>query len=63
MYLILGDSLFRMYVDGLLVRCIDDNVAQRILNDIHGSTTYIFLIGGHFTAKSTAFKILRTGYY
>jgi hypothetical protein len=36
---------------------------QKILNEIHRSTTSIVHIGGHFVAKSTFFKILRIGYY
>jgi hypothetical protein len=62
-YMILGNSLFQRFVDGLLLRCIDDNATQNILNEIHGSTRSNVHIGGHFAAKSTAFKILRIGYY
>jgi hypothetical protein len=34
-----------------------------ILKEIHGSTDSDIHIGGHFVAKATAHKILRTGYY
>jgi hypothetical protein len=34
-----------------------------ILRKNHGSTDYDIHIGGHFVAKATAHKILRTGYY
>jgi hypothetical protein len=54
--------LFRRFVDGLLLRCIDDNATQKILNEIHESTSIVH-IGGHFATKVTAFKIIRTGYY
>jgi hypothetical protein len=57
-YLIIGDSLFRRSVDGLLLRCIDDNATQRILNEIHGSTTSIVHIGGHFLLKPLLLKSL-----
>jgi hypothetical protein len=62
-YLILGNSLFQRSVDGLLLRCIDDITTQKILKQIHGSTDSNLHIGGHFAAKTIAFKILRTRYY
>jgi hypothetical protein len=46
-----------------LLRCVDDTTAQKILKEIHGSTDSNIHIGGHFVAKATAHKILRTGYY
>jgi hypothetical protein len=55
-YLILGDSLFRRFVDGLLLRCIDDNATQKILNEIHGSTISIVHIGGHFIPNPLLLK-------
>jgi hypothetical protein len=59
-YLILGTSLFRRTVDGLLLHCVDDTAGQIFLKQIHGSTDSDIHIGGHFVAKATAFKILRT---
>jgi hypothetical protein len=62
-YIILGDFLFRRYVDGLLLRCVNDKEEQKLLHKIHGSTSSVIHIGGHFSAKATAFKIIRNGYY
>jgi hypothetical protein len=31
--------------------------------EIHGSSTFVIHIGGHFSAKDTSFKIIRNGYY
>jgi hypothetical protein len=62
-YLILGNTIYRRYVDGILLRCVDDNVAQNILNELHGSANSNIHFGGHFTAKDTTFKIIRAGYF
>jgi hypothetical protein len=62
-YIILGDSLFRRSVDGLLLRCVNDEEAHKLLHEVHGSSTSVIHIGGHFSAKATAFKIIRNGYY
>jgi hypothetical protein len=34
-----------------------------LLHEIHGSSTSVIHIDGHFSAKATAFKIIRNGYY
>jgi hypothetical protein len=62
-YLILSTSLFHRTVDKLLLCCVNDTVAQKILKQINGSTDSNIHIGGHFVAKVTTHKILRTGYY
>jgi hypothetical protein len=62
-YMILGNSLFQRSVNGLLLRCIDDNTSQNILNKIHGSIRSNVHVGGHFVAKATALKIIRIGCY
>jgi hypothetical protein len=62
-YIILGDSLFTIFADGLLLRCVNDEEAHKILHEIHGSSTSVIHIGGHFYVKFFAFKIIRNGYY
>jgi hypothetical protein len=62
-YMILGTSLFRKSVNGLLLRCVENTSTQNILKQIHGSADSCIHIGGHFTAKATTHKILRTIYY
>jgi hypothetical protein len=59
----LGNILFHISDDGLLLRCIDDKVAQNVLNEFHGSVDSNLHIGGHFAGKATAFKIIRAGYF
>jgi hypothetical protein len=46
-----------------LLHCVDNTTSQNILKEIHGSTDSSIHIGGHFVSKTTAHKILRTGYY
>jgi hypothetical protein len=58
-YIILGISLFSRTTDGLLLRCVDDTTSQKTLKKINGSIDLYIHIGGHFTAKSTSFKILK----
>jgi hypothetical protein len=42
---------------------VNDEEAHKLLHEIHGSSIFVIHIGGHFSAKSIAFKILRNGYY
>jgi hypothetical protein len=58
-YLILGTLLFRMSTDGISLRCIQA-ISYVMLEKLHGTDEYNIHIGGHFAAKSTASKILRT---
>jgi hypothetical protein len=62
-YIILGDFLFRRFADGLLLRCVNDEEAHKLLFEIHGSSASVIHIDGHFFAKDTTFKIIRNGYY
>jgi hypothetical protein len=62
-YIILGDSLFRIYVDGLLLRCVNFDEEQKILHEIHGSSPFVIHIGGNFSTKYIAFKIKLNDYY
>ena len=62
-YVILGDFLFRRSVDGILLRCVNNEEAQKLLHETHGSSDSVMHIGGHFYAKTVAFKIIRKGYY
>jgi transposase InsO family protein len=43
---------------GVLLRCLDPQEAQKIMFEFHDS-----LCGGHHFWKTTAYKILRVGYY
>ena len=43
-------------MDGVLLRCIDNNKIKKFLEQFHD-------IGGHFSPNTTAYKIMRVGYY
>jgi hypothetical protein len=62
-YIILGDFLFRRSADGILLRCVNNEEAHKLLQETHGSSDSVIHVGGHFSAKATAFKIIRNGYY
>jgi hypothetical protein len=62
-YAIIGDFLFRRSVDGLLLRCVNTEEAHKLLQETHGSSNFVIHVGGHFSAKTTAFKIIKKGYY
>jgi hypothetical protein len=61
-YIIIGDFLFRSSVDGMLLHCVNNEEAQKLLQETHGSSNSVIL-GGHFFAKTTTFNIIRKGYY
>jgi len=55
--------LFRRFVDGILIRCVNNEEAHKLLHETHGSLDYVIHVGGHFSAKSISFKIIINGYY
>jgi hypothetical protein len=62
-YVIIGDLLFRRSVNGILLRCVNNEEAQKLLQENHGSQNCVIYVVGHFYAKTIAFKIIRKGYY
>lgn len=44
--------------DGIIWRCVDQNESREILRDLH-----LGKCGGHFSACTTAHKIMCVGYY
>jgi hypothetical protein len=62
-YAIIGDLLFRRSADGMLLHCVNNEEAKKLLQETHGSSNSVIHVGGHFSAKTTAFKIIRKGYY
>jgi hypothetical protein len=62
-YIILGDFLFRRSANGMLLRCVNNEEAHKLLQETHGSSYSIIHVGGHFFAKTSAFKIIRKGCY
>jgi hypothetical protein len=55
--------LFRRSVDGVLLHCVNNEDAQKLLQETHGSPNSVIHVGVHFFAKTIAFKIIRKGYY
>jgi hypothetical protein len=62
-YVIIGDFLFRRFVDGMLLHCINKEEAHKLLQEIHGSSNFVIHVEGHFFAKTTPFNIIRKWYY
>jgi hypothetical protein len=62
-YIILGDFLFKRSIDGILLRCVNNEEAHTLLHETHGSLDFVIHVGGHFSTKATSFKIFRKGYY
>jgi hypothetical protein len=58
-YVIIGDFLFRRSVDGMLLRCVNNEEAHKLLQETHGSPNSVIHVGGHFSAKTTTFKIIK----
>jgi hypothetical protein len=57
-YCLIDQVLYWKYPLGVLLRCLDPQEAQRIMYDFHDS-----LCGGHHFWRTTAYKILRAGYF
>jgi hypothetical protein len=55
--------LFRRSVDGMLIPYVNNEEAQKLLQETHGCSNSIIHVGGHFSAKTTSFKIIKKRYY
>jgi hypothetical protein len=42
---------------------VNNEKAQKLLQGTRGSSNFVIHVGGHFLAKTIAFKIIRKGYY
>jgi hypothetical protein len=47
----------------VLLCCVNNEEAQKLLQETHGSSNFFIHVGGHFSAKTIAFKIIRKGHY
>jgi hypothetical protein len=54
----INDVLFRKKIDGVLLRCLEKDESEKVLNELHSCNA-----GGHFGGETTAHKVLRDGYY
>jgi hypothetical protein len=50
--------LFCQNFDGVLMRCLEKDEAEKVLLELHAGEA-----GGHFGGDTTAHKVLRAGYY
>jgi hypothetical protein len=58
-YIIIGDFSFRISTDGVFICCVNDEDAQKLLQETHGSSNYVIHVGAPFSSKTTTFKIIR----
>jgi hypothetical protein len=47
----------------MLLHCVNNEEAHKLLQESHGSSNSVIHVGGHFFAKITIFKIIIKGYY
>ena len=45
-------------LDGLILRCVDEDEVKSIINEFH-----VGICGGHYATRTTNHKILKVGYY
>jgi hypothetical protein len=57
-YRLINSVLFQVNYDGVLLRCLEHEDADKVLKELHDGP-----VGGHFAGDTTAHKILRDGYY
>jgi hypothetical protein len=57
-YRLINSVLFRINYDGVLLRCLEREDADKVLTELHDGPA-----GGHFAGNTTAHKILRADYY
>ena len=57
-YALVNQVLFRRDLNGVLLRCINSDQVDRILQDFHDGPD-----GGHFAARTTPMNIMRASYY
>jgi hypothetical protein len=57
-YCLIDQTLYWKDPQGVLLRCLDPQQAQKVIFDFHSG-----LCGGHHFWKTTSHKVLRAGYY
>jgi hypothetical protein len=55
---LINGILFRQNYDGVLMRCLKKDEAEKVLLELHAGEA-----GGHFGGDTTANKLLRASYY
>lgn len=57
-YVIVSGKLWRKNSDGVMLKCVDQDQAQKLLIEMHSG-----VCGGHYMAKTIARKVLRDGFW
>ncbi|PKI75907.1 hypothetical protein CRG98_003706 [Punica granatum] len=57
-YFLSGETLYRRSLDATLLRCVDGQEAQRLIQEVHGGSC-----GPHMNGLMLAKKIMRFGYF
>ena len=57
-YIIVKGSLWWRNFEGILLKCVDQERAQQILNEMHTR-----VCGGHYMAKTTPHKVIGAGFW
>lgn len=57
-YAIINGKLWWRNSDGFMLKCVDQDQAQKFLSQLHSG-----VCGGHYIAMITAHKILRAGFW
>jgi hypothetical protein len=60
-YVILGDFLFRRYVDGILLPCVNNEEAHKLLQETHGSSNSSFMWVATFLLRLLLLILSRKG--
>jgi hypothetical protein len=55
---LVNDILFRQNFDGILMRCLEKDEAEKFLLELYAGE-----VGSHFGGDTTAYKVLRANYY
>ena len=58
LYQIIDGVLFKKNYDGVFLRCLEREDANKVVIELHDGP-----VGGYFSGDTTAHKILRVGYY
>jgi hypothetical protein len=56
-YVLVSDILFRRNYDGILLRCVDEKKAQKLMKEFHEG-----VCGGNFVPTTMNHKIIRVGF-
>lgn len=57
-YFLCGDALYRRSYDGMLLLCVAEGQARKLMEEVHGGTC-----GPHMNGRMLVKKIMRMGYY